>query len=134
MYVKIEDRKADMSSILRRREHDYLRKAENIEKQIQKYNTIIRDNRETRNKKKRDTEMILENIMETIDQHENRTVGRIADIEDLFGGNQDPQEFENFIRQFQIILDRRTDEKKEDKKEAAVQELAKIANGYNAYL
>lgn len=38
-------------------------------------------------------EIILETIMDTIHTHENHTISRIADIEDLFGGSQDAQDF-----------------------------------------
>lgn len=59
--------------------------------------------------------------MDSILNHENYTVERLADIEDLFGGSQDAHDFERFIKQFENILDNKFEEKKDNRKEAAVQ-------------
>ena len=67
--------------------------------------------------------------MDTLLAHEEYTVSRIADIEDLFGGCEDVSDFDRFIKQFQSIIAHKFDEKKDGRKDAAVQEMMKIANG-----
>ena len=67
--------------------------------------------------------------MDTLLAHEDYTVTRLADIQDLFGGCQDVNNFDKFIRQFENIIANKFDEKRDGKKEAALQEMMKITNG-----
>ena len=67
-------------------------------------------------------------LMDTLATHEEFTVSRIADIEDLFGGCEDVHDFNIFIKQYEKIIAHKSDDKKDSRKEAALQEMMKIAN------
>ena len=106
-----------------------MRKVEQIESQLEKYRTIIRDNKIVKERKKKEVENVLGVLMDTLIAHEDYTVSRVADIQDLFGGCEDVNDFDRFIRQFQHIISNKFDEKRDGKKEAALQQMMKIANG-----
>ena len=89
-----------MRTLMKRREGDYMRRVEKLEGQLEKYRQIVRENKGSKEQKKKEIENALGLLMDTLVTHEEHTVSRMADLEDLFGGTEDSQHFDHFIRQF----------------------------------
>ena len=47
----------------------------------------------------------------------------------MFGGNDNVEDFDLFIRQFENLIDNKAEDRRDDRQERAVQELIKLANG-----
>jgi hypothetical protein len=105
-----------MVLILRRKEGDYLRKADQIQDEIDKKKAILKDNKTTKDKKKKDIEIVLTNLLDTLSAHEKYTLERNGDVENLFGGNENVNDFDLFLRQFENLIDNKLEDKKDDRK------------------
>ena len=52
----------------------------------------------------------------------------------MFGGNDNVEDFDLFIRQFENLIDNKAEDRRDDRQERAVQELIKLANGVSVCL
>ena len=102
-----------MVAVLRRKEGDYLKRADQIQIQIQKRKSILKNNKESKDKKKKDVQSVLRGLIDTLNKHESYTIDRSADIDNLFGGNPDYSDFQQFLRQFENVIDSKQDERKD---------------------
>jgi hypothetical protein len=69
-----------MVGILRRKEGDYLRKADQIQDEIDKRKSILKDNKTCKDRKKKDIEIILTNLLDILNAYESSTLDRNSDI------------------------------------------------------
>lgn len=82
-----------MVGILKKKEPDYLRRADQVQEQIERCKAILKDNKAGKDKKKKEIEIVLTSIVETLHSHENYTVDRNGDLDNLFGGSQSFEDF-----------------------------------------
>ena len=76
----------------------------------------LRELKVAKDKKKKDLEIILNSLLDTINAHENYTLDRNADIEALYGGHANSQPFEEFLRQFEAMVELKGEERRDDRK------------------